>query len=761
MLCKFGDYEIDLPDSITTAITIKIITKIFEESLEGICIVSDDEIIKSVNSVFVNIVNRSEKELVGKTIRKLMPPEYHCHIDEWHKNDRKDKKEAFDIFYTASNGMTKNLLVNHTSVSIAGETIHFLLVKDVTSHENIKNRLTEAEENYNLAFEQAAIGMAFVSKKGNWLKVNNELCRILGYAKSEILEMNFQSITHPNDLEKDLEFVDQMLNGTINTFENEKRYFKKDGNIIWAHISVSLVHDRNNEPLYFFSQTKDITERKKLETSILKERSQIQQYLDIAGVMIVVLDKNGTITLINKKGCQILGYHESEIINKNWFELCLNGDIREKALGIFKKLMVEKIAPAEYFENIIVTKSGDKRLIAFHNTVINNEQSGIEGVLFSGEDITERKKIENNLLLFKSLISQSNDAILVIDAKTSLILDVNEKTCSNLGYTREELLHLKIRDIKATPSDDMFWTNHIKMYDYEENLVFESSHRCKDGTIFPVEVSERLVKRDSNEYIVATVRDITERKKVEETLIQAKILAEAGNRAKSELVANVSHELRTPLNSIIGFSEVLHDKTFGSLNERQTRYVDYIFSSGKQLLDLINDLLDISKIEAGKMKLKYTKFSISTVIHEVINLVSPMSSDKDIVIEATIDKQISFVNADIQKIKHILLNLLDNAIKFTPNGGSVKIDVSHDGYMLKVAISDTGIGISKNDQDKLFHPFVQLDASTTRKYRGTGLGLAIVKQMIELHGGKVWIESEFNEGSTFIFTLPFNAIIKN
>ena len=172
-------------------------------------------------------------------------------------------------------------------------------------------------------------------------------------------------------------------------------------------------------------------------------------------------------------------------------------------------------------------------------------------------------------------------------------------------------------------------------------------------------------------------------------------------------------------------------------------------------------VMDKSKIEAGKMKLKYTKFSVSTVIDEVINLVSPMSSDKDIVIEATIDKQISFVNADIQKIKHILLNLLDNAIKFTPNGGSVKIDVSHDGYMLKVAISDTGIGISKNDQDKLFHPFVQLDASTTRKYRGTGLGLALVKQMIELHGGKIWIESEFNEGSTFIFTLPFNAIIKN
>ena len=632
MLCEFGDCEIDIPDSITTTTAIKIFGKLFEASFDGICIVGNDEIVKSVNSAFVNIVGRSEKELIGKPLRKLMPLDCHCYIDEWQKSDQKYKAEPSDIFCTASKGMEKNLLVNHTSMDIGGEITHFMLLKDVTSHESIKSRLTEAEENYNLPFEQAAIGMSFSSTDGYWLKVNNALCRILGYTGLEIIGMNFKSITHPDDLKNNIEHMDQMLKGTIGTFESEKRYFKKDGNIIWARVSMSLVRDVNNEPLYFFSQT---------------------------------------------------------------------------------------------------------------------------------EDITERKKTENDLLLFNSLISQSNDAILVVDAKTSRILDINERTCTNLGYTREEILRLMIRDIKATPSGDTFWNDHIAMYEQEDELIFESSHRRKDGTTFPVEISERLVKWEDKEYIVATVRDIIDRKKVEEALIQAKILAEAGNRTKSELVANVSHELRTPLNSIIGFSEVLQDETFGSLNEKQIKYVDHIFTSGKQLLSLINDLLDISKIEAGKMELNYTNFSISTVIDDVMNLVLPMLSDKGIVIEATIDQQIIFVNADIKKVKQVLLNLLDNAIKFTPTGGSIKIDVIRDGDMLKVAISDTGIGISEDDQKKLFQPFVQLDGSTTREYKGTGLGLVLVKQMIELHGGEVWIESEFGKGSTFIFTLPFNAFVKD
>lgn len=634
----FDDCELDLPDSITTAN--KILDILFEASFDGICIVGNDEIVRSVNSAFVNIVDRSEKELVGISIRKIMPLEYHYHIDEWHKSDRKDKAEPLGIFYTTSKGIAKNLLINHTSMDIEGEITHFVFVKDITSHENIKTRLIEVEGNFNSAFEQAAIGMGFVNTEGHWLKVNNALCRILGYTEPEIIGMNFKSITYPDDLEKDLKFVDQMLKGTINTFESEKRYFRKDGEIIWAHISVSLVRNIKNEPLYFFSQTEDITERKKIETAILKERNQSQQYLDIAGVMIVVLDKKGAISLINKKGCQILGYEEDELLHKNWFDLCIHQDIRDKVWEVFIKLMASEVAPIEYFENNVITKLGDKRMIAFHNTVISNEQSGTEGILFSGEDITERKKAE-------------------------------------------------------------------------------------------------------------------------EALIQAKILAEAGNRTKSELVANVSHELRTPLNSIIGFSEVLHDETSGSLNERQAKYVDHIYSSGKQLLNLINDLLDMSKIEAGKMELDYMNFSISTIINDVINLILPMSSNKDIIIETTIDEQMGFVRADIKKIKHVLLNLLDNTIKFTPTGGSVKIDVKHIGDMLKVAISDTGIGISKDDQKKLFRPFVQLDASTTREYNGTGLGLVIVKQIIELHGGEIWIESESGKGSTFIFTLPFNGLVKD
>lgn len=234
----------------------------------------------------------------------------------------------------------------------------------------------------------------------------------------------------------------------------------------------------------------------------------------------------------------------------------------------------------------------------------------------------------------------------------------------------------------------------------------------------------------------------------------------AASRMKSEFLANMSHELRTPLNSIIGFSEVLHDETFGPLNEKQLKYTGNILTSGKHLLGLINHVLDLSKVEAGKMELFYEDFSISAVFDEVLAVTAPMVSMKNIVMETKINPELTTIKADKNKFKQILLNFLGNSIKFTPEGGSTTIEAHRVDDMAQISIIDTGIGISQEDQKKLFQPFKQLDSSTSRKYEGTGLGLALVKRFVELHGGKVWVESELGKGSTFIFTIPIEGKIK-
>lgn len=249
--------------------------------------------------------------------------------------------------------------------------------------------------------------------------------------------------------------------------------------------------------------------------------------------------------------------------------------------------------------------------------------------------------------------------------------------------------------------------------------------------------------------------------KVEEKtkqLRQANIALEQANRLKSEFLATMSHELRTPLNAIIGFAEVLKDDVIGPLNKEQKECLDDIHSSGQHLLSMINNILDFSKIEAGKFELTYEEFSFEEVIGEVLNAVFKFSNKKGIRMQTQFHPDIPLIIADKVKFKQILFNLLSNAIKFTPENGKVTIYAKLAEQYVQIEVSDTGIGIKSEDIDKLFKPFLQLDGSYSRRYEGTGLGLILTKHLVELQGGKIWVESEYGKGSTFTFTLPIKPL---
>jgi signal transduction histidine kinase len=229
---------------------------------------------------------------------------------------------------------------------------------------------------------------------------------------------------------------------------------------------------------------------------------------------------------------------------------------------------------------------------------------------------------------------------------------------------------------------------------------------------------------------------------------------EAANRHKSEFLANMSHDLRTPLNAIIGFSEVLQEKLFGELNEKQAEYTDDILSSGRHLLSLINDILDLSKVEAGRMDLEVARFDLPTAIENALILVRERASRHGIRLRHSIDERLGEFHGDERKIKQILLNLLSNAVKFTPEGGQIKVDASLSDSAVIVSVADTGIGIAPEDQEAIFEEFRQVGKDYARKREGTGLGLTLTKKFVEMHGGKIWVESELGKGSIFTFTLP-------
>ena len=284
----------------------------------------------------------------------------------------------------------------------------------------------------------------------------------------------------------------------------------------------------------------------------------------------------------------------------------------------------------------------------------------------------------------------------------------------------------------------------------EDRIIGALVVRRKSTGEFPLEVIE-LLKTFATQSALA-IQNARLFREIEDKSRQI----EAANRHKSEFLANMSHELRTPLTAIIGFSEVLSDKLFGELNDKQNEYIGDIVTSGRHLLSLINDILDLSKVEAGRMELDVTRFDLPTAIENALILIRERATRHGIKVEHYIDERLGEVAGDERKFKQILLNLLSNAVKFTPEGGSIGVSAALIKDAVEVAVRDTGIGIAPENQQTIFEEFRQVGTDAAKKREGTGLGLTLTKKFVELHGGTIRVESAVGRGSTFTFTLPLN-----
>ena len=269
-----------------------------------------------------------------------------------------------------------------------------------------------------------------------------------------------------------------------------------------------------------------------------------------------------------------------------------------------------------------------------------------------------------------------------------------------------------------------------------------------DGSEFPIEISLSPLETEEGTLVSSAIRDITERKRIEQRLHRA-------SRMKSEFLANMSHELRTPLNGIIGFSELLVDEKAGPLNPRQREFLNDILRSGEHLLQLINDVLDLSKVEAGKMVLYPERLEVGKAIREICAVVSPMTKKKSIRVEVSVSTQAESIVLDPHKFKQVLYNLLSNAAKFTDPGGAIAVEATRlEDERLQLVVRDNGVGIAATDLDRIFHEFTQLDAGSARRHEGTGLGLALTRKLVEFQGGSISVDSESGKGSVFTVRLP-------
>ncbi|MCE8428214.1 MAG: PAS domain S-box protein [Candidatus Methanoperedens sp.] len=382
---------------------------------------------------------------------------------------------------------------------------------------------------------------------------------------------------------------------------------------------------------------------------------------------------------------------------------------------------------------------------------------GLHGTV---QDNTRRKKAEDELRKseekYRALINDASDAIILADDKGKL-LEVNKKAEELLGFTKEELSKMNMTQLHPHEELERTINTFKEIIEKGSGSLIDAKVLRKNGRIVPVDIAGSVIQYSDKKVIQGIFRDITQRKKAEETLHE-NLRLEAADKAKSEFFANMSHELRTPLNASIGFSELLKMGIAGELNEKQKQYVDNIYTSNKFLLTLINDILDLSKIEAGKIELVTENISLPVTINETLTLIKEKAIKHNVLIKTEFEPGLKFIEADKQRVKQVLFNLLNNAIKFSKDeGGTITITAKKEGDMAKISVSDMGIGIKEENTGKLFQKFEQLDPGVSKKYGGTGLGLAITRQLVELHGGKIQANSRYGEGSTFTFTLPIKA----
>ena len=641
--------------------------------------------------------------------------------------------------------------------------------------------------------------------EGIILDINHVLAKMTGYEFEELIGKNgFELVTSDSQ-----ELIRKnILSGS------EKPYtvtaIRKDGSTFPAEIQAKVIS--NSSRNIRVTAIRDITERNRVETvlrrreNLLRKQSQtliklassrafiegniIDSVREITRAAAVTLNTeevgvwlynkdNSQLESINLYNAKSRSHSQSSTLRKedypNYFialekglsfkkiitETSISQEISNIYLSVFgvRDVLSVPIWLRGQVVGVIYYIYGDDDISSYSEWSLEEETfaSSIADFVTLAIEASERKAAQKALkqseTQFKAIFERSSIGICLVDIKGQIV-DINPALCKILKYDCHELIQKSYENYFCVENGDVGLYKQL-MLGKVESLEIERQLLHKNGGKVWSHLSISLIVRASGKpkFFLAVVEDISERKKTELQLRESKEAAEVGSKAKSEFLATMSHELRTPLNAIMGLSQLLQQEIIGSINDKQKEYIDCIYSSGLHLLELINDILDLSKVEAGKEELSLFPLQIEDLCNYVISTVRETAEEKGLELVFSIDKNADTCIADERRIKQMLLNLLTNAIKFTSKG-KVSLQVKKVAKGVAFRVSDTGIGIQPHQFKYLFEPFKQLDSELNRQYEGTGLGLALTRKLARLHGGDVTVESTSGKGSQFTLFIP-------
>ncbi|RQW79994.1 MAG: PAS domain S-box protein [Methanothrix sp.] len=748
---------------------------LFERSADAMHLLDDGKFVDCNSAALEMMGFSSKEELLGRHPSSVSPKLQPCGRESQEMADDLMKiafekgTNRFEWIHVRSSGQEFPAEVTLTAIPWKGKQILITILKDITERKDAEKGLLNSREFLNKIVDSIGDPLVVKDDQHRLIMVNDAECRLTGHGREEVLGRTDYGFFPDEQVDIFWE-MDELVLKTGKENVNEEQITDALGNTRTIITKKTLFKDASGDK-FIVGVIRDITDRKVMEEALRKSEQEKAAILGgLKKVSVEYLDPQMRIIWVNDPVKKHLGLSQDEIGKKKCFEI-LQG-INEPCSGCTAK---KSLQTGQSEEGELVTPDGKTWLS--RSSPIKDAENKVAGVVHVALNITDRKKAESALKeserLLGSIINFLPDATFVID-KNGKVISWNRAIEKMTGINAEDILGKGDYEYSIPFYSERrpVLIDLVQKYESTSAAIYENMKRETDGSlvgeayttmlngcdVYLLGSASALYDSDGNFWgAIESIRDITSRKRAEEDLLRSKERAESATRAKTEFLANMSHEIRTPLNAVIGLTGLLLEE---DLTEVQKEHVEIIRSSGDALLDVLNNILDLSKIEAGMIDLEREPFELKNCIEWAISLVAADAKMKGLDTRIGIDDDTpAIVLGDPTRLRQILINLLNNAVKFTEKGevtvlvSSRPLGDESGRHEIHFAVKDTGIGIPDEKKDRLFQPFSQIDASMTRRYGGTGLGLAISKRLVEMMGGRIWAESKLGSGSTFHFTI--------
>ncbi len=707
-----------------------------------------------LNDSAVEMMGHPREFLIGKSDYDIFPKEQ---ADVFWKKDNYVFKHGKDINeekISWSNGETRTILTSkflYTSKS-SDEKFVVGFIQDITEQKKIEETLRTSEELYRKLISTLPDMVTITDLDGKILFQNDIGIKEMGYEnKEEIIGKNIFNFIAPQDKEKAINYFSLMLDNYLGTQtyflltkNNEKVPFEINGEVL----------RKDGQPYGAVFVSRNVNERKKIEEALKKSESQFRQVWNNSFDGMRLINEEGEIILINDAFCKLIEKSRDELVGKKFTDIYSDEDKDRMFETGIRRLKEKKVQP--HFEKKLTLWNGKQIWFELSNSFIELEDKSTY-LLSIFRNITERKlgeaKLTASELSYKGLFNTVLDAI-YIQRPDGIFVDVNDGALKMYGYSREDFIGKTPEFLSAPGMNDLQDTiKRVQNAFLGNSETFEWWGKRKNGNIFPKEVVLTKGSYFGQDVIIATARDITERKEVEKKLKEITLELQQLNTNKDKFFSIVAHDLKSPFQGLLGYSELLLEDYDNLSDDEKKSYVKNISVITKNIFALVENLLEWSRLQTGRKEFQPIKIDLKDAAQEIINLLIASAIKKEISITNEISLD-TFVLADAKMLNSILQNLLSNGIKFTMPGGEVSISSTTTECDVEINVTDTGIGIRQEDQEKLFRIDISHSSKGTAKEQGTGLGLILCKELVEKHGGKIWIESSFGKGTSIKFTLP-------